>query len=252
MLLKICLILALITGLGAIGVGFLKVEPRIKQAETDRDKNAADLAAETEAKGQVQKKLTTSEANLKKTTADLAQTKTDLQAKTAEADEAGKKVNDLNGQLTAKQSELEKAKAENTAFFELGKSVDQIKKAFVDLKNTTEERNVYLSEKKILEIEINRLKNKILTLQRPSVAPELPKGLTGKIVAVDPKYEFVVLDIGGRQGLLQFGEMIINRDGQMIGKVQITNVEPNYAIANIMKDGRRGEVIEGDSVISKQ
>lgn len=253
MLLKICLIIALITGLAAIGIGFLKVEPRIKTAESDLETTKQSLAAETSAKQQLQTKLTATEGKLTSTKAELDQTKGDLAAKSTALDQANQSIAEKDKTITAKDAEIAKAKSENEKFFALGKSVDEITKAFADLKRTTEERDVYASEKKILSLEINRLKNTIIALKgNMAPIPELPHGLSGKIVAVDPKYEFVILNIGGREGVLQRGEMLVNRDGQLIGKVQITSVEPTYSVANFLKEGRKGEVIEGDGVITTQ
>ncbi len=55
----------------------------------------------------------------------------------------------------------------------------------------------------------------------------LPPGTKGKVVAVDPKYEFVVLDIGGNQGVLKDAKMLVNRGGKLVAKVKITSVQPD-------------------------
>jgi hypothetical protein len=49
----------------------------------------------------------------------------------------------------------------------------------------------------------------------------LPTGLRGKILAVDPKYDFVVLNIGEDQGAKERGVMMVDRDGKLLGKVRI-------------------------------
>jgi cell shape-determining protein MreC len=71
------------------------------------------------------------------------------------------------------------------------------------------------------------------------------------VIAVDPKYDFVVLDIGGNQGILENAKLIINRDGKFIGKVRVTSVEPNRSVANVMPEWKQDDIMEGDVAISQ-
>src|SRR3546814_1545556 len=66
-----------------------------------------------------------------------------------------------------------------------------------------------------------------------------------------PKYDFVVLDIGENQGVLERAQMLVNRDGKLIGKIQITQVEPNRSIANVLQDWKQEEIMEGDQEIGR-
>ena len=68
-------------------------------------------------------------------------------------------------------------------------------------------------------------------------------------MAVDPKFDFVVLDIGEDQGVLERGEMMVDRDGKLLGKVRIKSVEKDRCVANILPDWKRGEIMEGDEVL---
>ena len=68
-------------------------------------------------------------------------------------------------------------------------------------------------------------------------------------MAVDPKYDFVILNIGREQGVLENAKMLVNRDGKLVGRVQITNVEPNRSVANILQEWKQDELMEGDQVI---
>ena len=72
--------------------------------------------------------------------------------------------------------------------------------------------------------------------------------LKGKIVAVDPKWDFVVLNIGGDQGVLQDGEMLVSRDGKLVAKVIVRSVQKDRCIANVVPGWKLGDVIEGDEV----
>ena len=77
---------------------------------------------------------------------------------------------------------------------------------------------------------------------------KLPADLKGKILVVDPKWDFVVLNIGEDQGVIQDGELLVSRDGKLVAKVIVRSVEKDRSIANIVPGWKLGEVIEGDEV----
>ena len=81
--------------------------------------------------------------------------------------------------------------------------------------------------------------------------PTLPAGTKGSVVAVDPKYDFVVINLGGNQGMVENAKLLVNRDGKFLGKVKITNVEPDRSIANVLPEWKTpgDEIMEGDQVI---
>jgi hypothetical protein len=72
--------------------------------------------------------------------------------------------------------------------------------------------------------------------------------LRGRILVVDPKWDFVVLNIGENQGVLPEGELLVSREGKLVAKIIVRSVEGNRCIANIMPGWKLGEVIEGDEV----
>lgn len=244
---KIVLIIAILAGIGAVCVDHFKVAPYIADTEDQLHKTTDDLTAEKSAKEKVQRDLKKTQDDLDKTSNELTKTKSDLQSTTARAEAAEKTVDEKTVALTKAMDDIEKAKSEAKEYFAIGKTPEEIKKAYVSLKKTTEERDIYIQEKKILQVTINRLENKIIELKGPSQVVELPKDLKGKIIAVDPKYDFVILNVGGEQGVKQYGEMLINRDGQLISKVRIVRVEPDHSVANIVAGWSKGDVLEGDT-----
>ena len=76
-------------------------------------------------------------------------------------------------------------------------------------------------------------------------------GLEGRILAVNPSWNFVVLSLGDRNGVVNNSEMLIKRGSQLIGKVRITSVEPSTSVADIVANSVRNglSVQPGDSVI---
>ena len=75
--------------------------------------------------------------------------------------------------------------------------------------------------------------------------------LRGTVLAVNQAYNFVVLNLGGRQGVEANTEMLVLRSGALIGKIRVSSVEPATAIADIITNSlaRGVQVQPGDVVI---
>ena len=76
-------------------------------------------------------------------------------------------------------------------------------------------------------------------------------GVHGTVLAFNQAYNFVVLNLGARNGVEPNSEMLVLRDGTLIGKIRISSVEPATAIGDIMSNSlaRGVQVQPGDSVI---
>jgi hypothetical protein len=68
---------------------------------------------------------------------------------------------------------------------------------------------------------------------------------------VNQAWNFVVLNIGDRNGILSNTELIVKRGTARVGRVRITSVEPSTSIADIIPGSLvRGLSIQpGDDVI---
>ena len=78
---------------------------------------------------------------------------------------------------------------------------------------------------------------------------KLPAGLKGNVLVADPKYEFVVLDIGEKQGVLEDGKLLVNRRGKLIAKVRVKSVQSDRCIANVLPGWKQEDIMEGDQVV---
>jgi len=111
------------------------------------------------------------------------------------------------------------------------------------------------------EREKTLLSDKIRTVPGPSFQLEEDKkrrvtaaaksGVRGTVLAVNQAYNFVVLNLGGRQGVEPNAEMLVVRGGSLIGKIRISSVEPSAAIGDIITGSlaRGVQVQPGDIVI---
>lgn len=97
------------------------------------------------------------------------------------------------------------------------------------------------------EIEIKTLKEQI---EGPKPSDSIPQGT---VLAVNQAWYFVVLNLGGRQGIAKNTEMLVQRGNQLIGKVRVTSIETSTSIADIVvRSLPRGlSVMPGDAVIQQ-
>jgi len=81
--------------------------------------------------------------------------------------------------------------------------------------------------------------------------PSFHPSVRGTVLAVNQAYNFVVLNLGNRQGLEPNAEMLVLRETTIIGKIRISSVEPATAIGDILGNSlaRGVQVQPGDTVI---
>ena len=81
--------------------------------------------------------------------------------------------------------------------------------------------------------------------------PNFRPSVRGTVLAVNQAYNFVVLNLGDRQGLEPNAEMLVLRDTTIIGKIRVSCVEPSTAIGDILGNSlaRGVQVQPGDTVI---
>ena len=115
-----------------------------------------------------------------------------------------------------------------------------------------------VAESRALVDSLNKQKkeveDKMVGLQQYKLATEkaiMLKGTTGRILAVNGGWNFVVLSIGDKQGAKMGATMLVVRGNEPIAKVRISSVEPSSSIADIIPGSvRRGVTVQpGDTVI---
>jgi len=118
-----------------------------------------------------------------------------------------------------------------------------------DMKALQDRVAVIEDEKKVLQRQLTRVQNELNVYKDPNHPVELPADLVGKVLVADPKWDFVVLNVGEDQGAQEHGELLVNRNGKLVAKIKITSVQKDRSIANVMPGWKLGEVLEGDQVI---
>jgi hypothetical protein len=251
MLIRISLIIAIVAGLAAAGLGFLKVREKLIATMTERDdEKAQKVKAQTEL-ASTKKTLKKTEEDLATTKKTLATTRTQLANETKRAEELDKQKTDLTAQVATVKGERDAAQNKLLAWDLIQKTPEEIKTIIADLKTTRQERDFLVATNKALTRDNTRLNAKIDDLIGVDRDPILPAGLKGKVVAVDPKYDFVVLDIGEKQGVLERGVLLVNRHGTLVAKVRVASVGPDRSVANVLPEWKNSnlEIMEGDQVL---
>ncbi len=183
--------------------------------------------------------------DLKTTRDELAATKDELAITKADLARTKEQLEERIAEVARKNAEIAR-QSDQIAQLEQDKANQQIQ---IDELNNTVAK---------MEDEKDDLKDKIVTLEQTVVDLEaqlgqgtlkaLPKGLYGKIVLVNRDWNFVVLDIGSMKGLVPNSEMLIHRGDKLVGKILISGVTRELAIADINNEWLQMPVQEGDYV----
>ncbi len=249
MLIRISLILAILAGMGVCGLNFTKLKERMEITQKQRND---EKAAKEKEQGEHRK----TKADLKATNDKLKQTQTVLATTTKEKENALK-------ELDAKTKAAEKlAQEKETALKQLDDANGKLEayrltglepKQIIDIKNSFNGLQADLEEKRLLITTLQKknkkLENDLAVFIDPDRPIQLPTTAQGKVLVVDPKWNFVVVNIGEDKGVLEQGELLVNRNGKLVAKVKVRSVQKDRSVANIMPGWQLGEVLEGDLVI---
>jgi uncharacterized phage infection (PIP) family protein YhgE len=211
----------------------------LEKTKSDLKKTGEDLATANKTvddqKGQIGS-LTTERDAAKKTADDL----------TAAAAEKDKTIADLTGQLKKIQDSVGNTgngvPAEQVAAMTAQLAADKVQLA--DKQQTIDSMNVKMKDQATqLQTTSNEVEH-----YRKQIALH---GFSGRIEAVNPGWNFVVINVGDKQGATVNSPLVIVRNGQNIGKAKITAVEPTTSIADVIPGSMaRGQSVQpGDEVI---
>jgi hypothetical protein len=249
MLTRISLIVVILAGIGVGALNFTKVKEKIttlqKDYKTEKDAHQEFLGKYTRTKADLDK----TNAVLKATQETLKATTEEKDRMTAEATAQKTRADKLTDDLTRTRNERDDAKRELAAYTGAGMKPEEIVVAHKTIKGLQDNLATVEEENKVLNTNVKRLKNELAQLHPDPQPVELPAKLQGKVVASDPKWQFVVLNVGEDQGVLRYSELLINRQGKLVAKVKVSSVTKDRAVANVLPGWQLGDILEGDQVI---
>jgi cell shape-determining protein MreC len=261
---KLLLVAAIIFSIGSAVLGFLnrgtlaeareerdaagsqlanirqQLEALQKDAE-EKKQQLADLSSEKDTLaanlGEAQNELGTAKQELAAAQEKAAALETELSQASGDADAKDMRIAELEQQLTDAASASAPATPEAAGLAEITAERDEAKLNLASAQDT-----------------ISGLQAQIAELRRKEGArgtAQMRQGLQGTILAVNQAWNFVVLSLGDRQGVVPNAEMLVQRGGQLLGRIRVTSVEPSTSIADILvRTVPRGlSVMPGDTVI---
>jgi cell division protein FtsB len=248
MLLRISLIVAILGGLGVIGVTQFKVRPHIQGIIDARNDFEGTWKKETDRANKLKRSLDGTNAILVTTIKKLAETEAARDAAEAKAQSEQTRANGLQENLNKRTAELRETQQKLAQWELVGLTPDQIKALVDSEKKLRAAVSALTSENELLAKRNNALKTRIDELVGPNIEPLLDPGTKGKVLVVDPKWDFVVLDIGEQANLRANGVLMVHRNGKLVAKVRIVSIQGPRSIANVIPGWKLDEVMEGDSV----
>jgi len=250
MLLRTCLMLAILAGLGVIGVSHFMLRPQIEDFIQVRNHNKEEWDKTQKRLDKTNVVLKATREKLSKTEATLEETKGQLTATTAKFEAEQKRAANLQQMIDKVRSELKTAMDDLAAWTNLGLQVDQVKGVINEAKTLRVANEGLQEEGKLLATRVKKLETELAILRGPGEAdPPVPREVRGKVLVVDPKWNFLVLDVGSRIGVPQRGVLLVSRNGELVAKVRVMSVEDQRSIANIMPGWKLKDVMEGDVVL---
>jgi multidrug efflux pump subunit AcrA (membrane-fusion protein) len=248
MLMRISLIVAILAALGAGTLNVLQVRDKINTLISQREGYHDQLNKTQDTLAKTQKTLDTTQKNLDQTKQQLTASQTAQKKAEENLATQTKLAADLTDKLAKANQDLDTTRGNLAAYVATGKTPAEILQLVALIKQDQDTIAAINGEKTVLNRTVARLNNELAKYKGPETDVKLRADLKGKVVVVDPKWDFVVLDIGDEQGVLENGELLVSRDGKLVAKVVIRTVEKDRSIANIMPGWKLGEVFEGDEV----
>jgi predicted nucleic acid-binding Zn-ribbon protein len=249
--------------LGAAVLGFLN-RGKLADTRTELENKSAQLTTEQQKVEAANKDIESKKTEIaglnsekEKLNADLGEAKANLDKAQGELTAANEKATALTEESASKDtkiSELETKVAEMETQLAGGATAAPAAEGGADLaamQTEMDEAKALLTAAQDrntgLEAQITELKRKEDSRQKS----QMRQGVQGTILAVNQAWNFVVLSIGDRQGVVSNAEMLVQRGTQLLGKVRVTSVEPSTSIADIVvRTVPRGfSVMPGDTVI---
>ncbi len=250
-MLRPALILAFLASLASLGVAYFVTKPAVENINAVLADTKSNLNKSQEAERKSAADAKTAKAGKEVAERELAETKVTLEATTSKANEQEARATKLTTDLAKATGERNDARNELAQWQALGIKPIEVTNLKIGKKAAEEERDNLAAEKIVFLRKIQTIQAHLDQFVNPDKEVVLPTGLAGHVVAVDPKWNFVLLDIGANAGVLERGQMKVHRNGKLISKVRIVSVEANTAIANVLPDWQQPDqnITAGDSVL---
>lgn len=196
--------------------------------------------------------LTGTRGTLKATEETLTEQKAKNQELTLQADKLSKDLATTQGDLESTNSKLKVTAAQLQTIEDglKGKKPDEL---FEEINDLSEKIKVAEGEQKMLsaakektETELKKLREQI-EMTKPGGTRTM--SLSGRILAVNPTWNFVILDLGKNDRVVEGLTMVIYRGERMIGKIKTVTVDAQTSVADVLPGTPATAIEVGDQVV---
>ena len=252
MLLRIALIVAILAGIGVAVLNFVQVKEKVTVVMTDRDTFHKERDDERSAHTKTKKQLADTTADRDKTKRQLDDTTVERNTAQAEAEKQRKETEKLTAGLRDMTDKFTTTDQKLSAYKAAGLEPEQISVLNATNKALLVNLADLLRTQGNLERDLHSARTELAKFKDPDYSVPLPSDLVAKVMVVDPKYGFIVLDVGQKQGALTDGRMLLSRSGKLVARVRLTQVEPDRCVANVLPGWDINEILEGDVAVTQQ
>ncbi len=243
--LRACLLIAIIAGLAISANNLILTKTRIhelragyqrqvhlrQQAESDLDRTTSEL-------GTVFRRLQQTQSTLETAIGEREAAVMQASADRERAKKLDGRLSETLGQLDAVQTKL--------ALYEIsGLKPEQVAAMGNHVKNLQTQLARQQAENQQLAQQLHQWQE---LYPDESVPVTLPADLRGQVLVSDPKWHFVVINAGEDQGVKLRGQLLVSRNGKLVGRAIVRRVEKNRSIADLVRSAQLSEVAEGDSI----
>ena len=257
----VVLIIMIVVALALAGTGFSLFQ-REHAKNIDLTNKIDDLTSKqkiTEAKlSEAQRSISNFETKLKEATTQITTLTSQLQDEKASKEEALARLSQMQDDLDQQKklrSDLEK---------KLNKAQDDVRVIKTELKKID-------SEKVKLESKVKNLEKPDVELGKIVVSPEsnqaqgasqenknvkpavstAAQGLEGKVLVLNKEYNFVVINLGAKDGLAAGDQFAVYHGDSYIGDIKVEQVQDVMSAAGFTSGDLKNKVKEGDRVVKK-
>lgn len=249
MALRISLIVAILFAVVTIVVSQFVLKPQIQHIIETRDLNKKNWDMQLARANKLDRELKDTQGRLAETARRLEETQNNLASTSAKLKAETERANGLRKQLDETTQRANRAEADLAAWRALGIPVEGVKGIIASERKLREDNKALEAETKMLLTKNRNLQEQLDRLLGKEEVPPVPVGVRGTVLAVDPKYDFVVVSLGENDGIRPRAILLVSRESRLVAKVQVTTVDGNRSVANILPGWKLGEVFEGDLVV---
>ena len=224
-------------------IKFNKASLAVKKADELSQMDAPLKTANTAAEIVIQQWEDT-KAELEQTRSDLEQTRLELDQTKAELDAARATVTRLQGEIAEKNNQIAQLN-ETIAGLEEEKGTLEasVQSKEDEIANLEAEKASLEEEKAMLEAQLEKCS------AAQDTTRSLPPNTVGKVVMVNPEWQYLVVDLGSNQGAALGAELMVHRGDQFLGKIRLSAIREDVSIADFLPGAKVDQIKENDDVL---